>query len=154
MEHAPVALSAVAQFSVAPLLSSCPGATSPLSVADIELTPAGDAVVSLSNNFGYVYSASADAWIRVADASFVGSHYFASSIGFARNSLPSGPLAAAQLTLLPRLSYNVAPFLASLSSEEQKLITIAYLESQRSAALALGSENEHTHWTIEYVKRL
>ncbi|KNC51818.1 TUP1 split protein 1 HIRA enhancer [Thecamonas trahens ATCC 50062] len=145
-------------LTVAPLLNSVvagEASAAEVRVADVRsVGPESDVVVELSNGYVYLHNAAADAWMRVADGSYVGSQYFASSLGFARASLPSGELAAAQLRLVPRLAHQVAPFLAALSLSQQRLVTVGYLEHQVSAALAMGSSSEFEHWMREYVRRL
>ncbi|KAJ0068161.1 hypothetical protein NL108_017162, partial [Boleophthalmus pectinirostris] len=118
------------------------------------LTPQGVPVVSLSNGKSFCFSVAMETWTLVADKcdSLVQCADFRSCLPSHDASVLSGPLTTMQGRHVSagRLSSR----LSSLSLHLQQGVTLSFLESQLSSALALQSAPEYRHWLLVYARFL
>ncbi|XP_020793310.1 protein HIRA isoform X1 [Boleophthalmus pectinirostris] len=139
----------VKDASLLPLLS---GADT--TVTQSLLTPQGVPVVSLSNGKSFCFSVAMETWTLVADKcdSLVQCADFRSCLPSHDASVLSGPLTTMQGRHVSagRLSSR----LSSLSLHLQQGVTLSFLESQLSSALALQSAPEYRHWLLVYARFL
>uniref|UniRef100_A0A3B4ADD3 Protein HIRA n=1 Tax=Periophthalmus magnuspinnatus TaxID=409849 RepID=A0A3B4ADD3_9GOBI len=135
--------------SLLPLFSG-----SDTTVSQSLLTPQGVPIVTLSNGKSFCFSVAMETWTLVADKadSLVQCADFRSCLPSHDASLLSGPLATMQGRHLSagRLSSR----LSSAPHHLQQGVTLAFLETQLSSALALQSASEYRHWLLVYARFL
>ncbi|KAJ7309674.1 hypothetical protein JRQ81_007733 [Phrynocephalus forsythii] len=129
-------------------------AGSETTVSQILLTQHGIPVMNMSDGKAYCFSPSLSSWNLISDKQ----ETLAQCADF-RNSLPSqeamlcsGPLAIIQGRTSN--SGRQAARLFSMPHLIQQETTLAYLESQVAAALALQSSHEYRHWLLIYARYL
>lgn len=134
--------------SLLPILSS------DSTVSQSLLTEQGVPVITLSSGRSFCYSADMDAWTLIADkADSLGQCAdFRSCLPSHDASVPSGPLATMQGRHLS--AGRIASRLSSTPHHLQQGVTLAFLESQLSAALTLQSRVEFRHWLLVYARFL
>ncbi|XP_042297874.1 protein HIRA isoform X2 [Sceloporus undulatus] len=129
-------------------------AGSETTVSQILLTQHGIPIMNMSDGKAYCFSPSLSSWNLISDKQ----ETLAQCADF-RNSLPSqeamlcsGPLAIIQGKTAN--SGRQAAKLFSMPLLVQQETTLAYLESQVAAALALQSSHEYRHWLLIYARYL
>ncbi|KAF4011510.1 hypothetical protein G4228_003633 [Cervus hanglu yarkandensis] len=129
-------------------------AGSDMTVSQILLTQHGIPVMNLSDGKAYCFSPSLSTWNLVSDKqdSLVQCADFRSSLPPQDAMLCSGPLAIVQGRA--STSGRQAARLFSVPHVVQQETTLAYLESQVAAALALRSSHEYRHWLLLYARFL
>ncbi|XP_072288928.1 protein HIRA [Eucyclogobius newberryi] len=135
--------------SLLPLLS---GADT--TVSQSMLTQQGVPVISLSNGKSFCFSVTMETWTLVADKadSLVQCADFRSCLPSHDASVSSGPLATMQGRHLS--AGRLASRLSSTPHHLQQGVTLAFLETQLSSALALQSASEYRHWLLVYARFL
>ncbi|CAL1615058.1 unnamed protein product [Knipowitschia caucasica] len=119
------------------------------------LTPQGVPVVSLSNGKSFCFNLAMETWTLVADKadSLVQCADFRSCLPPSHDaSVLSGPLASMQGRHLG--AGRLASRLSSTPHHLQQGVTLAFLETQLSSALALQSASEYRHWLLVYARFL
>lgn len=134
--------------------SLLPILNSETTVTQSMLTQQGVPVVALSNGKSYCYSADMETWTLIADkADSLGQCAdFRSCLPSHDASVSSGPLATMQGRHLN--AGRLASRLSSTPHHLQQSVTLAFLETQLSAALTLQSRQEYRHWLLIYARFL
>lgn len=134
--------------------SLLPILTSDSTVSQSLLTEQGVPVIALSSGRSFCYSADMDAWTLIADkADSLGQCAdFRSCLPSHDASVSSGPLATMQGRHLS--AGRLASRLSSTPPHLHQAVTMAFLETQLSAALTLQSRLEFRHWLLIYARFL
>lgn len=134
--------------------SLLPILTSDSTVSQSLLTEQGVPVIALSSGRSFCYSADMDAWTLIADkADSLGQCAdFRSCLPSHDASVSSGPLATMQGRHLS--AGRLASRLSSTPPHLHQAVTMAFLETQLSAALTLQSRLEFRHWLLVYARFL
>lgn len=118
------------------------------------LTQQGVPVIGLSNGRSYCYNSSLETWNLVSDRqdSLVQCADFRSCLSPQDSPLSTGPLAVMQGRNLN--AGRLAGRLSSTPHHLQQGMTLAFLDNQLAAALALCSAHEYRYWLLIYARFL
>ncbi|XP_061586292.1 LOW QUALITY PROTEIN: protein HIRA [Cololabis saira] len=125
-----------------------------VSVSQSLLTQHGVPVIGLSNGKSFCFSSSLETWTLVADRadSLVQGADFRSCLPSHDAPVISGPLAVMQGRHLN--AGRLASRLSSVPHQLQQSMTLAFLENQLAASLALQSPAEYRYWLLVYARFL